>query len=261
MVVLDIFPDITSLAILCLFAFTAGFVDAVSGGGGLIQLPALFILQPQLTLVQTLATNKMSSFAGTSVAAVRYIKKVDINWRHLTPAIIASLVASFGGALLVSYIHKEQFMPFIITALVLVLLYTVFKKELGLRHDVKQHSKNRSVIYAAIVGGVLGLYEGLIGPGTGSFLIFAFITLFGYDFLHASANAKVINITANIGALLFFVYHGFVVWSIAIPIAIANMTGNYAGSHMAIKKGSKFIRLFFIAISLALIVKLSYDYL
>lgn len=249
------------IVLLCCFAFTAGFVDAVSGGGGLIQLPAIFILQPQLSLVQILATNKTSSFCGTSVAAYRYIRRVAIDWKSLSPAIIAALVASFTGALLVSYIHKEQFMPFIITALVLVLAYTMFKKDLGLRHDMKEHSKNRSVFYAVIVGGVLGLYEGLVGPGTGSFLIFAFIVLFGYDFLHASANAKIINVAANIGALAFFIYHGFVVWSIAIPIAIANVAGNYAGSHMAIKKGSRFIRWFFIAVSVVLIVKLSYDYL
>ncbi len=250
-----------SIIILCIFAFVAGFVDAVAGGGGMIQLPALFILQPQLTLVQTLATNKMASFSGTSVAAVRYIKKVSIDWKHLSPAIIAALVASFGGALLVSFIHKEQFMPFIIGALVLVLAYTIFKKQLGMVHAVKSLTRTRYYVSAIATGGVLGLYEGLIGPGTGSFLVFAFIILFGYDFLHASANAKVINVTANIGALIFFISKGFVMWSIAIPVALCNMLGNYAGAHMAIKKGSAFVRVFFILISLALIVKLSMDYL
>lgn len=250
-----------SVIILCLFAFTAGFVDAVSGGGGMIQLPAMFILQPQLSLVQTLATNKMCSFSGTSVAAARYIKQVHIDWKHISPAIIASFVASFAGALLVSYIHKEQFMPFIICALVIVLAYTVLKKQLGMQHVVKTLSPTRHLLYAIATGGVLGLYEGLIGPGTGSFLVFAFILLFGYDFLHASANAKIINVTANIGALLFFIAKGFVVWHIAIPVALCNMLGNYTGAHVAIKKGSAFVRVFFIVISLALIVKLSYDYL
>lgn len=250
-----------SILILCILAFVAGFVDAVAGGGGMIQLPALFILQPQLTLVQTLATNKMCSFSGTSVAAARYIKKVKIDWPHLTPAIIAALVASFGGALLVSFIHKEQFMPFIIISLVIVLAYTIFKKQLGLHHEVKTLSKPRYYMYAIATGGILGLYEGLIGPGTGAFLVFAFIMLFGYDFLHASANAKIINVTANIGALIFFVSKGFVVWHIAIPVAVCNMLGNYTGAHVAIKKGSAFVRIFFIIISLALIAKLSYDYL
>lgn len=250
-----------SLILLCLFAFTAGFVDAVAGGGGLIQLPAMFILQTQLSLVQTLATNKTASFSGTSVAVIRYIRRVDIDWKHLSPIIISALVASFAGALLVSFIHKEQFMPFIITALVLVLAYTILKRELGLHHNVKPLSQTKYLVYAIATGGVLGLYEGLIGPGTGSFLLFAFITLFGYDFLHASANAKIINVAANIGALLFFIAKGFVVWSIAIPVALCNMAGNYAGAHVAIKKGSGFIRLFFILVSVALIIKLGYDYL
>lgn len=250
-----------TIILLCIIAFVAGFVDAVAGGGGMIQLPALFILQPQLTLVQTLATNKMCSFSGTSVAASRYIKKVDIDWKHLSPAIIAALLASFGGALLVSFIHKEQFMPFIIGVLIVVLAYSIFKKQLGMQHQVKTLSKPRYYLYAIATGGILGLYEGLIGPGTGAFLVFAFIMLFGYDFLHASANAKIINVTANVGALLFFITKGFVVWQIAIPVAVCNMLGNYTGAHVAIKKGSSFIRIFFILISLALIAKLSYDYL
>lgn len=246
---------------LCCFAFIAGFVDAVTGGGGLIQLPALFILQPQLGLVQTLATNKTASFSGTSVSAYRYFKKVDISWRYLSPAILSALMASFFGALLVSYIHKEQFMPFIICVLAFVLVYTIFKKQLGMHHMVKDLTPVKYYVFSIAVGGVLGLYEGLIGPGTGSFLIFAFVTLFGYDFLHASANAKIINVTANIGALAFFIFKGFVVWSIVIPIAAANMLGNYAGSHMAIKKGSGFVRIFFIGVSVALIIKLGLDYL
>lgn len=250
-----------SLILLCLFAFTAGFVDAVAGGGGLIQLPAMFILQPQMSLAQTLATNKICSFSGTSVAAVRYIKRVDIDWKHLSPIIIASLIASFAGALLVSFIHKEQFMPFIITALILVLAYTVLKRELGLHHNVKPLSQTRYMVYAIGTGAVLGLYEGLIGPGTGSFLLFAFITLFGYDFLHASANGKIINMSASMGALVFFIAKGFVVWSVAIPVALCNMLGGYVGAHVAIKKGSGFVRFFFIVVSLALILKLGYDYL
>lgn len=250
-----------SFILLCLFAFTAGFVDAVAGGGGLIQLPAMFILQPHLSLVQTLATNKTASFAGTSVAAMRYIKKVTIEWRQLSPIIISAMVASFAGALLVSYIHKEQFMPVIIIALVMVVAYTILKRELGLHHDVKVLSPTRHMVYAIGTGTILGMYEGLIGPGTGSFLLFAFITLFGYDFLHASAHAKIINVAANVGALIFFISKGFVVWSIAIPVAICNMGGNYIGAHVAINKGSIFIKLFFTLVSMALIVKLCYDYL
>ncbi|MEI8278203.1 MAG: TSUP family transporter [Bacteroidota bacterium] len=249
------------ILLLCCFAFMAGFIDAMVGGGGLIQLPAMFILQPHLSLVQTLATNKTASFFGTSVATVRYIKRVQMDWNHLLPAIISAFVGSMGGAMLVSHFHKEYFMPFIICALVLVLLYTIFKKELGLHHQYKALTKGRYYLYAIATGGLIGLYDGLIGPGTGSFLVFAFIMLFGFDFLHASANAKIINCVTNLSALLLFFVKGYILWNIAIPVAIANMLGNYAGSHLALKKGSGFIRVFFIAVVAVLIIKLSYDYL
>lgn len=238
----------------------AGFIDAMVGGGGLIQLPAFFILQPHLSLVQTLSTNKTASFFGTSVSAYRYIKRVDIDWQHLTPAIITAFIGSFSGALLVSYIHKEQFMPFIIAALALVLLYTIFKKNLGLHHIDKQLTRHQYYIYAIVSGAGIGFYDGLIGPGTGSFLIFAFVVFFGYNFLNASANAKIINCITNISALIFFFIKGTILWSIAVPVGAANMLGSYAGSHIALKKGSAFIRVFFIIVVIALIVKLSWDY-
>lgn len=249
-----------SIVFLCFFALLAGIIDAMVGGGGLVQLPAFFILMPQFSLVQTLATNKTASFFGTSVSAYRYIKKVDIDWDHLGPAIVAALIGSFSGALLVSFIHKEQFMPFIICVLSLVLLYTVFKRELGLHHVDKALPKSKYYTYAICAGGLIGFYDGLIGPGTGSFLIFAFVVLFGYNFLHASANAKVINCITNISALSFFIIKGNVQWEIAIPVGAANMLGSYIGSHIALKKGSGFIRIFFILVVLALIMKLGYDH-
>ena len=245
---------------LCLFAFMAGFGDAMVGGGGLVQLPAFFILQPQLSLVQTLATNKTASFFGTSVAAVKYVRKVPIRWGQLGVTLVAAFVGSMGGALLVSQVRKEQFMPVIIAALVLVLLYTLFKKELGLHHTEKQLTRRQWVMNALFTGGVIGFYDGLIGPGTGSFLIFAFVVLFGYNFLHASANAKVVNVVTNISALLFFLWQGHIVWSLAMPVGLANMAGNYLGSHMALRKGSGFIRVFFIVVVVVLILKLGWDY-
>lgn len=250
-----------SLLLLCCFAFMAGFVDAMVGGGGLIQLPAMFLLQPQLGLAQTLASNKTASFFGTSVSAVKFARKVPVQWSYLTPAIIAAFIGAFSGALLVSYVHKEQFMPVIITVLLLVLLYTVAKKNFGLLHETKNLSQRQYYIYAIATGTIIGFYDGLIGPGTGSFLVFAFITFFGFDFLNASANAKIINCITNISALLFFFFKGHIVWAIAIPVGLANMLGNYAGAHMALKKGSAFIRVFFIVVVLGLIIKLSYDYL
>ncbi|HYD20568.1 MAG TPA: TSUP family transporter, partial [Flavipsychrobacter sp.] len=163
--------------------------------------------------------------------------------------------------LLVSYMHKEQFMPFIICVLVLVLLYTIFKRELGLHRQEKHLSQGREYTYALLVGLIIGVYDGIIGPGTGSFLIFAFIVLFGYDFIHASANAKVVNCVTNIAALSFFLSKGVVVWSLAIPLAAANMLGGYAGAHVALKKGSRFVRVFFIVVVCTLIIKLGYNYI
>lgn len=249
------------LLLLCLFAFLAGFIDAMVGGGGLIQLPAFFILMPQLSLAQTLASNKTASFFGTIVAAVRYLKRVKIEWKQLWLCIAAAFAGSMGGAFCVSYIRKEQFMPFIIGTLALVLCYTFFKKELGLHHIDKKLSKGRYYFYAAAVGIIIGFYDGLIGPGTGSFLIFAFVVLFGYNFLHASANAKLINCVTNLSALSFFFIKGHIVWEIALPVAAANMLGNYLGAQFALKKGSAFIRIFFLVVVSALIVKLGWDYL
>ena len=251
---------LTTILILCLFAFLAGFVDAMVGGGGLIQLPAMFILQPQLTLVQTLASNKTASFFGTLVSAYRYFKRVEIDWRHLVPAIVSAFIGAFSGALLVTYIRKEQFMPFIMCALLLVLIYTILRKNVGLHHQHKILSKSRYYLYAIGTGGIIGLYDGLIGPGAGSFIMFAFITLFGYDFLHASANSKMLNTVTSIAALSFFLAKGNIVWAVALPASAANMLGNYTGSHLALKKGSGFIRIFFIVVVLALLVKLGYDY-
>ena len=238
----------------------AGFIDAIVGGGGLIQLPALFILQPHLTLVNTLASNKMASLLGTSVATGRYLQKVKINWKQLTPSIFSAFAGSLLGGILVSKCRKEYFMPVIICALVAVLLFTLMRKNFGLHHIEKQMKHHHLYIYAIGTGFVIGLYDGLIGPGTGSFLVFAFILFFGYDFLHASAHAKVINCVTNFAALIFFFYKGYILWTIAIPVGLANMAGNYAGSHLALKKGSGFIRFFFIAVVSVLIIKLGYDY-
>lgn len=248
-----------SLFFLCCFAFLAGFVDAMVGGGGLVQLPAFFIFQPQLSLVQTLATNKTASFCGTAVSTVHYLKTVKIDWKKLAPAIGTAFVGALCGALLVSYVRKEQFMPFIITALVAVLLYTLKKKQLGMAEKEKL-TPSRHLAYSLTAGLLIGGYDGLIGPGTGSFLVFVFVSLFGYTFLYAAANAKVINCVTNISALIFFLLKGSIVWSIALPVAGANMLGNYIGTKLALRRGSSFIRIFFIIVVSLLIAKLSWDY-
>lgn len=249
------------LIALCIFAFLAGFVEAVVGGGGLIQLPAMFLLLPEYSLLQTLATNKTANFLGTAVSAIQYKKKTSISLKQLLPIIIAAFISSFCGALLVSYFEKENFVPILIVVLIAMLLYTLFKKELGKVAQQKTLNKKQYYTYSVTIGAVIGLYDGLIGPGTGSFLVFAFILLFGNNFLQASGKAKIINVVTNIAALSFFIARGAVVWSVALPLAGANMLGNYIGARLAIKKGSAFVRVFFIATVLALVAKLIYDYI
>ncbi len=244
---------------LCLFAFLAGFVDAMVGGGGLIQLPAFFLLMPQLSLVQTLATNKTASFAGTSLSAFHYLKNVRVNWPELLPAIVSAAIGAFGGALLVSFVHKEQFTPILILVLALVLVYTILKRNLGL-HSTHVLSPGKHLLYSILTGLMIGIYDGCIGPGTGSFLVFAYVVLFGYTFMYAAANAKLINCVTNAAALSFFVVKGAVVWSIALPVALSNMLGNYAGTKLALRKGSGLIRIFFIVVVTALLLKLGRDW-
>jgi uncharacterized membrane protein YfcA len=244
---------------LCLFAFLAGFVDALVGGGGLIQLPAFFLFQPQLTLLQTLATNKTASFAGTSLSAFHYLKKVKLAWKELVPGIISAMVGAFCGALLVSLVHKEQFTPFLIVVLALVLAYTLFNKNMGM-HSTHTLSPGKHLWYSILTGLCIGLYDGCIGPGTGSFLVFAFVLVFGYTFVHAAANAKVINCVTNAAALSFFLIKGAIMWEIALPVAGANMLGNYAGTKLALRKGSGFIRVFFLLVVAVLLLRLSYQY-
>ena len=249
----------TSLLILCLMAFLAGFTDAIVGGGGLIQLPAMFVLMPQLSLLQTLGTNKMASFSGTLVAALRYMKRVKLSFKSLLPAMLSALAGAWGGALLVSLVRKEQFMPFILTMLVLVLIYTVLKKNFGMERP-RSLSPARHLMLSLATGSLIGVYDGLIGPGTGSFLIFAYVLLFGYSFLEASAHAKLINCVTNISALSFFLFQDAIVWSIALPAALSNMLGNYLGAQMALRRGNAFVRVFFIVVTSALILKLGWDY-
>jgi uncharacterized membrane protein YfcA len=245
--------------LLLIFGFLAGFIDSMAGGGGLIQLPALFIFQPHFTLAQTLATNKLSSVCGTGMATGQYLRKIRIDWKLMRIGIFLAFVGSFFGAMAASRFHKDSFTPAIIIALVLVFIYTVFHQKIGL-HKIKKPQGKAIYWVMGIMCGLIGFYDGIIGPGTGSFLIFGFVTIYGLDFLNASANSKIINLTTNIAALVFFIPTGNVAWKIALPLAAANVAGAILGSRLALKKGSGFVRVIFIIVTSALILKLSWDY-
>jgi len=246
------------LIYLLVLAFIAGYIDSVVGGGGLIQLPAYLIFAPQLSITTALGSNKFSSLMGTLVATARYLKSAKVIWKAVTPALISCLIFSFLGAKMVSYLNKDYLRIVILFLLIAVATYTFIKKDFG-RHHVPKLNSGETTYLGIIIGAVLGFYDGFFGPGTGSFLMLAYVTIFGFDFLNASVSAKIINCGTNFAALVFFMYGGFVDYALAIPVGICNMAGSFLGAHMAVKKGSGFVRILFLVIVSGLILKFSYD--
>lgn len=246
------------LLALCALAGLAGFVDAVVGGGGLIQLPALLVLMPQLEPVTLLGTNKFVSIWGTSSAAWQYARRLPIEWRSTTPTIVSAFLCSFAGARTAALIPREWFRPLILMLLLGALAYTLARRQLGERHAPRL-SASHSTWLALGTGALIGFYDGFLGPGTGSFLIFAFVGLFGFSFLAASASAKLVNVATNLAALLFFVSHGKVHYAIALPMAASNLAGGLLGSHLALRRGSGFIRSLFLLVVSLLIARYAWD--
>lgn len=250
--------DILQYACLFFFAFTAGFIDSVVGGGGLIQMPALLIFFPNMAIPTLMGTNKFAAFSGTALATTRYLKETDVPWKSVLPAVITALIFSFLGARIISSSNKEHIKIIVLALLIVVAIYTFFKKDFGLIHTPKLSSA-QTIVYSLLTGALLGFYDGFFGPGTGSFLIVIFISLYGFNFLMASAAAKIVNCATNIAALGYFMYTGQISYTLAIPVAIFNMSGSFLGSKMAIKKGSAFVRLLFLVIMTLMIGKFGWD--
>ncbi len=250
-----------NLFFLLIFAFIAGFIDAIVGGGGLIQLPAMFNFMPQLPIATALGTNKFAAFAGTMISAYRYIKLAKVKWNVIIPASITALIFSFTGAACISYFNKDLVKPLVLVLLIGVAIYTFLVKNLGLHAQEKYLSKTQLVVYSLVTGMVIGFYDGFFGPGTGSFLIMVYVTVFGFDFLNASVSAKIINCVTNIAALSFFIWQDKIDYAIAVPVAISNMGGSWIGAKMAIKKGSGFVRSLYLVMVTAMIIKFGYDLL
>jgi uncharacterized protein len=229
------------------------------GGGGLIQFPAFLILVPGVPIPTLMGTNKLVSFTGTITALFRYLKNVSVPKTVLFPGLISSLSFAFLGAWCVSYLNKDLIRPLVVCLLVLVAGYTFFKKNLGSVHSPRL-SKTETIVAAFATGGIIGFYDGFFGPGTGSFLIFIFISVFGFNFVASSASAKLLNCGTNLAALVFFVSTGQIIYSLAIPVAIFNALGSWVGANTALKKGSGFVRVLFLVMVSALILKISWDW-
>jgi uncharacterized membrane protein YfcA len=242
---------------LCLFAFLAGFVDSVVGGGGLIQLPALFIFLPKplaASLPAVFGTNKLSSICGTSMAAAQYSHRVQVPWASILPAGLAAFVFSALGVYTVLSLHPVVLKPLILVLLIGVAIYTYWRKDFGHLH-APQFAAHRERQFGIMVGMVIGFYDGFFGPGTGSFLIFTFIGLFGFDFLTASASAKVINFATNLSAVIYFAVTHNILYQFALPMGLCNMLGSFAGSRLAILKGNAFVRVFFLVVVALMILR------
>ncbi|MBV8046624.1 MAG: TSUP family transporter [Paludibacterium sp.] len=249
-----------TLSLLCLFAFCAGLIDSAVGGGGLVQIPAIFALLPTALPVNLLGTNKLASALGTSFAARSYLKRVRLPWAVILPAASAAFAMAFVGAAAVSLVPKSVLRPMVLVLMLLIGWYTLHKKDFGALH-VPRGIGTREKVMALLFGAAIGFYDGLFGPGTGSFLIFLFIRYYGFDFIHASASAKLVNLATNIAALMFFIPAHHVLYRYAIPMGACNILGALTGSWLAIRQGTVFVRKLFLCLTGGLIIKLCYDLL
>jgi uncharacterized protein len=250
--------EIYILVLLCVASFVAGFVDAIVGGGGLIQTPVALIALPNLSVASIIGTLKIPGFSGTSIATIQYLKKVKVDWKLFGIMAIVSFVFAYIGSSLLNVMQNDFMKPVLFVVLVLLLIYTYVKKDFG-QLEINSLSKQQTYIYAVIICVFIGFYDGFIGPGTGSLLIMAFIAILGFDFLQASANAKLVNLATNIGSITLFAMKGKIVWAIALPMAVCNATGAFIGARLAISKGNGFIRIFFLVIVTITLLRFGYD--
>ena len=244
-----------TLITLGFFAFCGGLIDAAVGGGGLVQIPALLHALPQHSMATVFGTNKLAVWAGTSASTLKYVNKIKFVWRLLIPTMVAAFIFAFFGAMSVTYIPKKVMSYLVFVLLILMAIYTFFKKDLGTVHHDMPHG-NKQILLGMLFGGLIGFYDGLFGAGSGSFLVFAFIKIFGFDFLNASASAKVVNLGTFSAALLFFIPTGNILWKIGLMVAICNIVGSLVGVFLALKYGSQFIRVFFLILLVFLIIRM-----
>ena len=246
------------LLLMCFAALLAGFVDSIVGGGGLVQVPALFILYPHFEIPRIIGTNRFSSFMGTAVAGYQYAKKVEIPWRTVIYAGVGAGVMAFLGAKISDLIDEKILKPIILILMTAIAIYTFKKKDLG-QEEMLKFQLTKVPFYGLMIGASAGFYNGFVGPGTGSLLVFGFVSVIGYGFLKASAISKIVNVIADVASLGFFITQGYVQFEIAIPMMLCNMTGSYFGSKMAILKGNEFVRNFFLIVIFALILRFGWD--
>lgn len=250
--------DATTFALATLAGFGAGFLDSIVGGGGLIMTPAMLNLFPEWAILNVIATQRTSSIMGTTVAAVNYFRHVQVPWRLVSAACITALLASAAGATLAKRVDPNLLKWVILTLCVVLAAYTFMRKNLGVEHQPRFQGR-AEWIAAAAVGLCTGFYNGLIGPGTGTLMVFAFVSVIGLDFLRASAASKAANVAADLSSWSVLMLSGYVRWVVVLPLILGNMLGSQLGSRLAILRGSRFVRYVFLGVVCALIAKLMLD--
>jgi uncharacterized protein len=253
-------PSTTTLLLLALAGLAAGFVDAVVGGSGLVQLPALLIGLPHASPVQVLATNKLSSISGTTVSSATYYRRIRPDPRVFGPMMACAFVGSVGGAFLGSHISDAAFDPIVLVVLVVVGAYVVHKPDLG-DTTLLRHGGRRHVGIAMVAGLLIGCYDGALGPGTGSFFVITLVGMLGYSFLEATAKARLANWATNLAALCVFVPQGAVLWKVGLVMGACNLVGGYVGARTAVARGTRFVRIFFIVVVAGFAIRIGGDLL
>lgn len=246
------------LYLLCAFGFLAGFIDSIVGGGGLVQMPAFFVLYPQLPVPYVIGTNRLASAVGTSVAALNYARSVKIPWTTVLYAAITASVFSYLGATVQSLLPSSVLKPIILFLIIAIAFYTYRKKNFGHEEQLRV-APEKLGLWAAGIGAALGFYNGFIGPGTGSLLVFGFVSLIGYSFLTASAISKIINVVADVSSLVFFLMHKYVLFHITLPLMVCNVAGSYTGSRLAVLRGNGFIRQVFLVVVVGIVARFAWD--
>jgi uncharacterized membrane protein YfcA len=254
-------PDTWVVIALCLTAAAAGWVDAVSGGGGLLQLPALLIAFPTAAPVTALATNKLSSIMGTGAATATYWGRARPDVRTALPMALAAFAGAAAGALIASHVPAAAFRPVIVVMLAIVWVWTLVNPAMGQDQDLRWQGHRRHYAVATLAGLAIGFYDGMIGPGTGSFLLIVLVAGLGYSFLNGSSTAKVVNLGTNLAALIVFGLAGSVMWALGLLMGACNVLGAVLGARMAIERGSRFVRAVFLAVVGLLILRLGWDLL
>jgi uncharacterized membrane protein YfcA len=255
-----VFYDLSALnlVLLGLAMFSAGFVDAIAGGGGLIQTPAMLLSFPNSNPVSVVGTSKTAAFFGTTTAALKYRKSIKTDPKLLLVMVVPAFFAACLGALLASHISSASFKSAIFFMMIAIFFYTLFKPDLG-KINVEKHSPRKLMVIGSIAATLIGFYDGLIGPGTGSMLMIALVAIMGFAFVGASAIAKVVNATTNLASIIVVGIHIGIMWKLGLLLGVANLLGGYSGSHLAIAKGSSFIRIFYLIVTGLLIVRLGYS--